>query len=232
MTNLHPLGTKAQIQQDCDGSAEDVASPLNNASKINTEAEKFDPETNMDVDAVAVVPSHTLLNEGTRDVMMSTLRNKNKKKGFKQSMAIPLPQKIVFASQVPNGVTIAASSRVVTEVAPARLIAPSQTQDRGELPRRMFVTSVDVEDGIWGQAKKSNEHQSRKVQQEWPTEEVCYSSSLVYEDIYQGKPSVVDGPSAKTLDLDWDSVEKQWETFEEINQPEQLEVGNCIGWKV
>jgi hypothetical protein len=236
LTNLHPLGTKSKTQKDRDGPAGDVALALNNAFGINAKAGKLDPGSRMDVYPVAVVASQGPSNEGKGEVMMSALRNKNKKKGFKQSMAVPLPRKIVFSnfaaplpSQVPNGVTIATR---VTD-APARLIAPSEKQDRGELPLRMFVTSVDVEESIWGQTKKSNKHMTRRDQEEWPTEEICDGGSVTYrENVPEGEPSVVDGGSAETLDLDWDLVEKQWEAFEEINQVEQLKVGSSVGWKV
>lgn len=225
------------IQKDRDGCTGDVASAHNNAFGVNAEAGKPDPGTNMDVDAVAVVVPRHPSNEGTGEVMMSTLRNKNKKKGFKQSMAVPLPRKIVFAdaplpSQVQNGVTIATSSGVVID-AHARLVAPSEKQDRGELPSGMFVTSVDVEEGVWGQTKKSNKDKNRKDQQEWLMQESCFDGSIAYgEAVFQGEPSVSDGGFAETLDFDWDLAEKQWETFKEINQLEQLTVGNSVGWKV
>ena len=107
--------------------------------------------------------------------MMSSMRNKNKKKGFKLSMASPIPQKIIFSSaavvtpaaaagtadgdgmhvDTPAPAPASASpSKLfnVTSRAPsARLVPPSEIQATHpeRLPRNMIVTSVDVEAGMW-----------------------------------------------------------------------------------
>ncbi|KJA18214.1 hypothetical protein HYPSUDRAFT_45548 [Hypholoma sublateritium FD-334 SS-4] len=108
-------------------------------------------------------------------VMMSSMRNKNKKKGFKLSMASPIPQKIIFGGAA--AVTLAAAAGTAdgdamhvdipapapasaspsklfnaTSRAPsARLVPPSEIQATHpeRLPRNMIVTSVDVEAGMW-----------------------------------------------------------------------------------
>lgn len=237
LTNSHPLGTTLRIRKDRGGPAEDVASALNNAFGVNAEAGELDPGTNVDADPAAVVTSPSPSNEGMRDVMMSNLRNKNKKKGFKQSMAAPLRRKIVFANSDPlllsqvQTEAIAESDAVVVD-ALARLTPPSEKQDRGELPPRMFVTSVNVEEGMWVPTKKSS-NKTQNDQKERLEQEICGGGSVAYGvDVSQGKPPVVEGDSAETCDLDWDLAEKRWETSDEISHPEQLKVGSVVGWKV
>lgn len=187
----------------------------------------------MDVDTA--VASRSPSNEDTREVMMSTLRNKNKKKGFKQTMAVPLPCKIVFAdpaasipSQAENGVVATSGSFVDTSV---RLVVPSEKQDRGELPPRMFVTSVDVEEGMWGQPTK---HDKQKVDQgQQPIQDIHCDGLVAHEEhVSEAEPYAFGYGFAEILELDWDLVERRWEMFEEINKVEQLKAGICVGWKV
>ena len=200
---------------------------------MNAEAGTSDAVTHMVIGAVQVVASQGPSNENMGEVMMSTLRNKNKKKGYKQSMAVPLPRKIVFAdstapppSQVQKGAIVTTSNRVVMD-APVRLVAPSEKQDQGELPPHMFVTSVDVEESTWFQSKTGRKNKSRKALHEWSMWENCPEGSVAHVEVSHSEPS-----SVETLDLDWDFVEKQWETFEEINHCDQLKVGGSVGWKV
>jgi len=232
LTNSHPLGPQSKFQKDRDGPA------ANNSLGMNAEVGTSDAMTNMEMDAAAVVAPQGPFNEGMGEVMMSTLRNKNKKKGYKQSMAVPVPRKIVFAdstapppSQAQNDVTIETGNSVIMD-APARLVVPSERQDQGELPPRMFVTSVDVEESMWCQTKTSNKHKSWNALQEWPMQKSRPEGSAAYvEVVSRSVPSVFNEGSVETLDLDWDLVEKQWEMFEEINHFEQLKVGGCVGWK-
>jgi hypothetical protein len=119
-----------------------------------------------------ILDSYTTQNQ----VMMSNLRNKNKKKGFKQSMANPLPPKIVFTtnttasgSQQPSLPVqdmlsmdeLSIPSKTITQ---PRLIPPSEIQELGKLPPNMFVTSVDVESEIWGERLPSPQKQGKKKQ--------------------------------------------------------------------
>jgi hypothetical protein len=187
----------------------------------------------MNAEFAAAATSQAPSNEGKGEVMMSTLRNKNKKKGFKQAIVL-LPPKIVFSdsdapssSRVQNSVTNATSSGMVIDApAPARLAAPSEKQERGELPSRMFVTSIDVEKNMRPQVKKSNKNNRRHGQLK---HESCSDGSVAYgEDVSH----VTNGDLTQTSDFPWDLAEQHWETFEEITQLEQLKVGCSVGWKV
>ena len=113
-------------------------------------------------------------------VMMGSLRNKNKKKGFKQSMANPLPAKITFTNNTtasgsqqqpslctPKKDTLMEepSTSSGTTIQPPRLIPPSEIQELGQLPSNMFVTSVDVESGMWDEHLPSQKEQGSKKKQ-------------------------------------------------------------------
>jgi hypothetical protein len=75
----------------------------------------------------------------------SSLTNGNKRRGFKQSMQDVAPQKIIFH---PQGETSQQTPKAPTPgKEPYTLIPPSQ---RTDLPRNIIVTSVDVEEGMWG----------------------------------------------------------------------------------
>jgi hypothetical protein len=137
--------------------------------------------------------SHTLPNQ----VMMGSLRNKNKKKGFKQSMANPLPQKIIFTTNS----TASGSSQQPPPPLPAqaqdiskdelsipsgtiqpRLIPPSEIQELGQLPSNMFVTSVDVESDIWGDHHlPSQKKQGKKKQKTVNNEERYYDATFGWD---------------------------------------------------
>ncbi|KXN80901.1 hypothetical protein AN958_06848 [Leucoagaricus sp. SymC.cos] len=127
--------------------------------------------------------------KGGRGVMMASLGNKNKKKGFKQFLTAPVPKKIVFMENgdaVVSSLTPASTSspmlppisqastskspfpppQQATEPSPQpqrplpRLIPPSEIQERGELPPNMFVTSVDVEADLWNSKGKKKKQQA------------------------------------------------------------------------
>lgn len=118
-------------------------------------------------------------------IMMASLSNKNKRKGFKQAMASVLPKKIVFAApdaDEPEPAPLpfqAASSSEVAAAAPnifPRLIPPSEKQQNGQIPANMIVTSIDVEAGLYperknkGKGKKKAEARGQLVRSE--TQEV------------------------------------------------------------
>ena len=153
-----------RTQRDPDGPDSDVAFALNNTFGMNALPEHSRHENISDP---YIAPNQ---------LMMSSLRNKNKKKGFKQSMANPLPQKIVFTtnstasgSQQPS---LSAQDQdmvmnepsISSETIQPRLIPPSEIQELGQLPSNMFVTSVDVESEMWGEHLPSQKKQGKKKQ--------------------------------------------------------------------
>ncbi|KAG6915042.1 hypothetical protein DXG01_013772 [Tephrocybe rancida] len=181
------------------------------------------------------------MNEDGSSIMMSTLRNKNKRKGFKQSMAAPLPRKIVFDGEPEASGSCTPPIQHVAQTLIAelpgtgavvpwpRLVPPSEKQERGKLPPRMFVTSVDVEEGVHTQRQKKKKQKQKEAatQEEWGTYKY-EESAQVEEDVLLNYPE--EGTS-KTGGLDWDRAEKSWEKFAEVTDLAQLVVEDIVGWK-
>ncbi|KAF9500223.1 hypothetical protein BDN71DRAFT_1440823 [Pleurotus eryngii] len=150
--NTLPIPTKMPVA--------DVVYALNNAFSTNDQSGTLQPG---DLAAISSdqAPGHQTENEQIA-ITMSSLKNKNKKKGFKNASNRPIPQKIVF-SDVANSkddVEMAIVDNILhTEKRPLpRVIPPSEKQARGELPPNMFVTSVDVEAGEWTRDDKPGPH--------------------------------------------------------------------------
>jgi len=195
-------------------------------------------------------------------LMMGNLRNKNKKKGFKLSMANPIPQKIIFNEpltsphdrQMDVDVDLDAD---VDEPGPSayvkyqpRLIPPSEIQEQGGLPPNMFVTSVDVEAGMWDEVtsnntsskskskrknKKKQMQEQEQEQDEWYDHahaetqylEADADVTLSYDDDDGGA-----GADAQNTQFDWDKAEKTWEKAKSITDETSLNPGTIVGWKV
>jgi len=79
----------------------------------------------------------------TDQVMMGSLRNKNKKKGFKLSMANPIPRKIVFA--VNDGVGANANASADTNPNPNPNQQRRDAEDEKEVEASMVI-DVDVDE--------------------------------------------------------------------------------------
>ena len=245
-TNLLPLGnSRSGTQRDCDDPTEDISKPLNIASESNAEATGFHH------DAVRHKRGETChgitsLTSETGDIIMATLRNKNKKKGFKQAMAGPRPAKILFDD---TGAPIkelppSEASRQVDVEAPSSFhihetnhtqhvhLVPSEKQDRGNLPPRMFVTSVDVEAGMWD--NRSRAKKARQLEEPFHEEgkEAWYDENLEMGTYMEHPVAPAPVPASEPLALNWDRVENNWDSFPEVGDLGQLTVGTVVGWKV
>ncbi|KAF9032164.1 hypothetical protein BDZ89DRAFT_1063543 [Hymenopellis radicata] len=97
------------------------------------------------------------------NLSMFSLGNKNKKKGYKQALEKPATAKIVFNSDEPSSsISTPPTKSAPTQSFPfnqQRLIPPSERED---LPSNMFVTSVDVEEGMWGKTRKNRRKRKMK----------------------------------------------------------------------
>lgn len=221
------------------------------------------PPTSKDVSTISTPVYIT-----KEQVMMSSLRNKNKKKGFKLSMANPIPQKIVFSSDTSVNAAQNDDTPLHREVAAAmevdsslqqtslktarqpRLVPPSELQDAGLLPPNMFVTSVDVEAGMrdnvnaeqLSSSKRKNREKAAKSRNEddYYTQNDRYGqeSSFAVDDTSVVLPySEADvDPNDKLLltsyYFNWEHAERVWEKGVVVSSPEQLVVGDIVGWKV
>lgn len=182
--------------------------------------------------------------------MMASLSNKNKRKGFKQAMASTLPKKIVF--EAPDGTAVmsndlpalpfaSASSAEVTAHAPSavsRVIPPSEIQEKGQLPPNMIVTSIDVEEGLWPEGRKSKKKKpSRQALTRSETQEV-ENVVLNYgggdeEMIPTQRDQQPDIPATKKPLRDyWDHVKKNWEKLPRVNGRLDVREGTLVTWQV
>jgi hypothetical protein len=119
-----------------------------------------------------------------------------------------IPQKVVFKSATPH-----ASSPATPSSSIPPFIAPSE---RNQLPKNLFVTSVDVE---WrtGQGRGQWQNADEKVDQ--LVEEVQVIQAL--------SPS----PEPQNY-IDWTIVEAKWGKYGKLQTSTTLLPGNVIAWKV
>ncbi|KDQ65136.1 hypothetical protein JAAARDRAFT_188385 [Jaapia argillacea MUCL 33604] len=185
-----------------------------------------------------------------RMIMMalSLNSNKNKKRNFKASMNKPLPEKIIFgasSSSAPLADNSTPSEREWDkDKAPdpqfphphPRLVPPSELQERGELPPNIFVTSVDVEEGMHGKKRKGKGKRRDNVAspplegQDERQGEVCLdygTANGVDEDVSTTSTNFLKDDGTPNIDL----VQHKWDTLTVITQLDQLKPGILIGWK-
>ncbi|KAI0352789.1 hypothetical protein OH77DRAFT_1459755 [Trametes cingulata] len=190
--------------------------------------------------------------------MMASLQNKNKRRGFKNMLSQGVPPKIVFpdASQAAAGssseqpsMDVDPDARIVEavlEVQPTpqrvqpRLVPPSEKQELGQIPANMFVTSVDVEEGMWpakGKNKKKKKKKQAQVEQEaWEYEqEDSFAGGLPYDDVEVIQPSAVEvgghGAAAAEGSTEHAVVAAKWDTLRKITDKEQVQPGATVAWK-
>ncbi|GBE78985.1 hypothetical protein SCP_0201820 [Sparassis crispa] len=186
--------------------------------------------------------------------MMASLQNKNKRRGFKNALAFGVPAKIVFSS--PEEVSadtarieVGAAQDVLpfsraqgNEVADAirstsfvRLVPPSEKEERGQLPPNMFITSVDVEEGL--PAKKRKKQSKVKA---WEKDATAEDSYLPYDEPDEALGADTMGASAGcnsvtesqlSPSFDRGIVEGRWSSLTKITAPAQLQVGCKVAWK-
>jgi hypothetical protein len=184
-------------------------------------------------------------------VCMSSLRNKNKKKGFRNSMTRPSPQKIIFSTESETSVTdcvlspkpmtsVVGSAVLVSQTSDGgqpRLITPSEKQSRGELPVNVFVTTVDLEEGLHSKKPIRCSKARRLLDGE--------QGGVAGVNIGHGSPSDDEGSKRRTdrdisprtawenvPQLDLDQAGRDWESSAEITTLSQLRPGKIVGWKV
>jgi hypothetical protein len=175
--------------------------------------------------------------------IMLSLRNQNKKKRARARPGAAIPAKIIFSTDDEPVVAInhqptttqreadslPTASAIAFAVPPVRLVPPSELQQLGLIPKNMFVTSVDVEEGMWGGQQQKKKR--KKVQEKaWEEEE----ASLYEQDAdvllpYDDQDQDVDDTRHDASDFSYDEAEKGWEKFKLVSG---LEPGQIVGWKV
>ena len=137
------------------------------------------------------------------DITMSSLSNKNKRRGFKNAVGKEVPPKITFSGQIdPN----ANMNGGVQALAP-RLVPPSDRQEKGLLPPNIFVTSVDVEEGLRPSRKPKSVIQDTKRSDTLPV-----------------------GRAAGEFDLT--AIQTRWDSLGLVSSMTELPIGTTVGWKV
>jgi len=137
------------------------------------------------------------------DLTMGSLSNKNKKRGFKNAMGKEVPPKIIFSEQVDSNTAL--NGRVQ---APApRLVPPSEKQENGLLPPNVFVTSVDVEEGLRPNKKPK-------------------------PIIAETKPSETPLVGCTAGEIDRTAIQARWDSLALVSSVTGLPTGTIVGWKV
>jgi hypothetical protein len=131
----------------------------------------------------------------------------------------------------------------------SRLIPPSERQELGTLPAGMFVTSINVEEGI-----KATKRKKKKSESAWkeyqgqdgngPEEEEAEEGWLDPETFYADSQSAPTKPQINAShpnklslkgtdpDLSYSKMERAWSSYRKIERWEELSVGCIVGWWV
>ncbi|THG98611.1 hypothetical protein EW026_g3616 [Hermanssonia centrifuga] len=182
-------------------------------------------------------------------IMMASLSNKNKRKGFKQSMSAPLPKKIIFeGGEVPDTEAVlpftSAPNAEVTATAPnlfPRLIPPSEKQENGQLPPNLFVTSIDVEEGMHPPRRKKNKQrpdphvgEAQEVDRvilDYGESGDTISTQREQFNEYTAALAIQYAKGSLAPDLDWSFIDGNWETMPKVTSTSLLQRGILLGWK-
>lgn len=194
--------------------------PVGNLSETQT------PKAVSEPISMAMSPTPT----GDKDpIMMASLSNKNKRKGFKAAMASTRPQKIVFTDQDSPGLKNSSTDAVISpEAVPrvTRLIPPSEKQDDGLLPANMFVTYVDVEEDVQPPPKK----RKRKDFDFIPDTSESTDVGAQRTDRVDGDVSSPTLSAPSRSSRTWS--EEDWQKGVKVRECSQIGVGTYLGWKV
>jgi hypothetical protein len=152
------------------------------------------------------------LHVDTPEPMMMSLKNKNKRRGFKNTASVP--SRVTFQDD-----------DIVALSQPQRLIPPSE---RDQLPPRLFVTSVDVEAGMW---PKDDEQKWDRKQKKIQRDAYGHTEEQVDFKLDYGKIPEEEGTTTAS-DLDYAALEKAWMTAPVLGITSALSIGFIVGWQV
>jgi hypothetical protein len=137
------------------------------------------------------------------ELTMTSLSNKNKRRGFKSKVGKEVPSKIIFSEQVDPKTSLDGAVRAFTP----RLVPPSEKQEKGLLPPNVFVTSIDVEEGLRLDKK----------------------SKFVTPNANQPETLPV---AHSTGGIDRTAIESKWDSLGLVSSATELPTGTIVGWKV
>ena len=186
--------------------------------------------------------------------LMASMQNKNKRRGFKDALSRGVPAKITFTegnSVEVNGsqsgpVDADADAMVVeatlqvtspTRTQQPRLVPPSEKQELGQLPPNVFVTSVDVEEGMWP-SKRKNKKKKKKPEESFAQEEHPYPDSLPYDDESAAALTSVPPKDVPATGMtsgeasERDAIGVMYNSLGKITDKIQVTTGATIAWTV
>lgn len=180
---------------------------------------------------------------------MASLSNKNKRRGFKQAMTSVTLKKIVFAEDgethagaLPPAVAdelpfAGKTSADISNAAPnlfPRLVPPSELQEQGNLPPNMFVTSIDVEEGMHPPRRKNKKQRPEPYVSEVQEVEPIVLDYGYADDVIPSQreniAAIVEDTEA--MEHDWSAVEARWDSLLKLTAISQVQRGTVLGWKV
>ena len=200
----------------------------------------------------------SVLDNTNGEVMMASLRNKNKRKNFRQTMVAPAVRKIVFGDdtgdarpahftasasiQEPNSAglvrkSLENSNNDIPTVSglQMRIVPPSTLAAMGLLPPNILVTSVE-----FGRQGKNNRRSWDTCEEEQVAHEVQQFDSYghdaddgnVYLPYGEDGDDGQGGAVEQSAQFDWTAAERGWEHFSLIETPDQLYAGVLVCWQV
>lgn len=199
-----------------------------------------------------------ILDEQNRpQIMMLSLRNKNKSKTFRKSMHAPIPARIIFdePASLPVAAKSLPSARKTLPAALSEAVETPETSqapppshpythivppsERASLPSNIFVTSIDVEEGLWskkgGKSKSKKNKKKQTGTREWKEELLEQSlhdeSEVVVDELFYGVPETDSDPKTPAQ-FDYPTAELAWDTYTPVSALNQVTTGKLVGWKV
>lgn len=156
------------------------------------------------------IPLGTPKSVNTPEPMMMSLKNKNKRRGFKNNASIP--SHITF------------QDNEVAPSPPSILVPPSE---RVQLPPRLFVTSVDVEADMWPRNNEQTwDRKRKKIQRDSYGQDDEANITLDYGGTAERDSA---GPVSA---LDYTELEKAWVNAPPLVKNAALSIGCVVGWQV
>lgn len=146
-----------------------------------------------------------------KPTMMMSLKNKNKRREFKNT--IGGPSRITFQDDevAPNP--------------PPALVPPSE---RDQLPPRLFVTSIDVEEHKWTKDSGQSWDRKRKKKQR-----ESYGEAVDRADVTLDYSRTPEEDSTASVSMpNYTALESAWVSAPPLEEKAALSVGCVVGWQV
>ncbi|TFK88073.1 hypothetical protein K466DRAFT_489685 [Polyporus arcularius HHB13444] len=179
--------------------------------------------------------------------LMASLQNKNKRRGFKDALSRGVPAKITFTEEQDtameadaDAIMVEATLQVPTSAKThyPRLIPPSERQELGQLPPNVFVTSVDVEEGMWPSKRKNKKRKKPQHSEETSVQEEQdpYPNGLPYDDEAAAamqpaaSKDVAGSATASGGMTERAAIAAKFDSLTKVTDKAQVVAGSTIAW--